>query len=201
MVQGSFFSWGWGINPLTGGQRNDQVTPWPGERPHSLWITGWWLSDHRSTHVNVENHQDIPLHEVWLALQCGPELESKNTAFDLVVSLKLSSQGQCLCVGFDDGSSSLCCGRHQALSPNVNLKIARPLDVWLALAVSLGRLRSEHIAHNPLHMQSYIIPFHVVTACQLFSYSFISENMLMIEWYWHKEINCYIVVFCVLSLT
>lgn len=99
----------------------------------------------------------IPLHEVQLALQSGPEPEGKNTAFDLVVPLKLSSQGQCLCVGFHDGSGSLCCGRHRVPSPNVGLKIARPLDVWLALAVSLGRLRSEHIAHNPLHMQSYII--------------------------------------------
>lgn len=106
----------------------------------------------------VESHRDVPaLHEVRLAPRCSPEPESKNTAFDLVVPLKLSSQGQCLCVGFDDGSSSLCCGRHRAPSPNVGLKIARPLDVRLALAVSLGRLRSEHIAHNPLHMQSYII--------------------------------------------
>lgn len=115
------------------------------------------MSDHRSVHVCVEYHQDIPLHEVRLALQCGPEPESKNTTLDLVVSLKLSSHGQCLCVGFNDGSSSLCCGRHRAPSPNVGLKIAWPLDVWLALAVSFGSLRSEHIAHNPLHMQSYII--------------------------------------------
>lgn len=77
--------------------------------------------------------------------------------FDLVVDLKLQSRGQCLCVGFDNGSSSLYCGRHQAESPNVGLKIARSLDVWLALAVSFGRLRSEHIAHNLLHMQSHII--------------------------------------------
>lgn len=99
----------------------------------------------------------IPLHEVQFALQCGPGRETKNTTFDLVVPLTLSSQGQCLCVGLADGSSSLCCGRHRAPSPNVGLKIARPVDVWLALAVSLGRLRSEHIGHNPPHMQSYMI--------------------------------------------
>lgn len=100
--------------------------------------------------------KDIPLH-VRLARQCGAEPQTKNTTFDLVISLKLRSQGQCLCVGFDDGSSSLCCGRHRAQSPNVGLKIVKPLDVRLALAVSLGRLRSEHIAHNLLHMQRYII--------------------------------------------
>lgn len=92
-----------------------------------------------------ENDQDIPLH-VQFARQCGQEPKTKNIPFDHVVSLKLKSQGQCLCVGFDDGSSSLCCGRHRALSPNVGLKIARALDVRLACTVSLGRLRSEHIA-------------------------------------------------------
>ena len=103
-------------------------------------------------HVCVKNYQDVQLHEVQFALHCGPEPKTKNTVLDLVGPLKLQSQGQCLCIGFDDGSSSLYCGRHRASSLNVGLKIVRLPDVWLALAVSLGRMRSEHIAHNPLHM-------------------------------------------------
>lgn len=96
-------------------------------------------------YVYRENDPDIPLH-VQLARQCGREPETKNILFDHFVSLKLESQGQCLCVGFDDGSSSLCCGRHRALNPNVGLKIESALDVRLAHTVSVGRLRSEHIA-------------------------------------------------------
>lgn len=110
-----------------------------------------------------------------------PKPEFKNTEFDLAVPLKLWSQGQCLCVGFDDGSSSLCCGRKSASSPNVGLKIAKALNVWLALAVSLGSLGSEHIAHNPLQMQSFIIWLRVFTACLLLAPSITLENMWMME--------------------
>lgn len=55
------------------------------------------------------------------------------------VLLKLSSEEQCPCTGFYNGSSSLCCGGPgQANSPNVCLNIVRPLDVWFALAVFLA---------------------------------------------------------------
>lgn len=65
--------------------------------------------------------------EVQLALQQGPEPAIKNTVFDLADPLKLQPRGQCFRVGFSDGSSSLCCGRHRAPSPNVGLKIERPV--------------------------------------------------------------------------
>ena len=81
---------------------------------------------------------------------------------------------------------------------NWDLKIARPLEVWFALAVSVGRLRSEHIAHNPLHARSYIMWFHVLHACHSFSQSINFESMLMAEWYWQKEINYDLVVLCAL---
>lgn len=83
--------------------------------------------------------------------------QTKNTEPDLLVSLKLQTRGRRLCVGFGGGSRGLCCGRRRAPSPTAGLKIARPLDVRLALTVSLGSLRSEHIAHNPLHMHGYIV--------------------------------------------
>ena len=91
--------------------------------------------------------------------------------------------------------AALCCGRRRALSPNVGLKITRSLDVWLARDVSLGRLRSEYIAHNLLHMHSYIKWLPVSTACQLFSSSIKSEKMSMLERHWQKEINSYTAVF------
>lgn len=141
----------------------------------------------------------VPFLVLGLVLQCGPEPTIKNTVFDLVAPLKLLPQGQCFWVGFDDGSNSLCCGRHRAPRPNVGLKIERPLDVRLALSVSFGRLRSEHITHNPLHMQSYIIWFHVVTTCQLFSWSIKSESTSLMEQYWLTENKLLYLCFCVLS--
>ena len=55
----------------------------------ALWMKGWWLSDHRSVHVYVENHQDIPSHEVRLALQCGPKVKIQHLTLLFLWSSRL----------------------------------------------------------------------------------------------------------------
>lgn len=100
----------------------------------------------------MENHKDPPLRDVQhpygVAQNHRAEIQRMTVVFLRSCLLRSS-------VGFYGGSSSLCNGvciaEHKS---KCVLNIAKPLHVWLAFAVSLGRVRSVDAAHNLLYMQS-----------------------------------------------